>query len=93
MLKSMFSTLFPSPPSPHSPQRAEFENHRAAMAHVLDLVGVASRKTAVTAVGHRAVHGGTEISASCLITERVKETLRKYTPLAPLHNPANLQVP
>ncbi|MFW5956607.1 MAG: acetate/propionate family kinase [Halorhabdus sp.] len=44
---------------------------------------------AIDAVGHRVVHGG-PLSESLLIDEDVKETIREYVPIAPLHNPVNL---
>ena len=44
----------------------------------------------IGAVGHRVLHGGEEFTASCIITEEVKAAIRKYIPLGPLHNPANL---
>jgi len=43
----------------------------------------------ISAVGHRVVHGG-QLSASHLIDEDVKATIREYAPVAPLHNPVNL---
>ena len=42
-------------------------------------------------VGHRVVHGGTKYSQPTLITPEVKETIRQLFPLAPVHNPANLE--
>ncbi|ADE54449.1 acetate/propionate family kinase [Coraliomargarita akajimensis] len=44
----------------------------------------------VTAVGHRVVHGAEEFSGSVMITDAVMEALDRCTPLAPLHNPANI---
>ena len=41
-------------------------------------------------VGHRVVHGGEAFQAPALINGRVIEKIREQTPLAPLHNPANL---
>ncbi|MGX8703749.1 MAG: acetate kinase, partial [bacterium] len=35
-------------------------------------------------------HGGPEITESCVIDEHAKDIIRKYFPLGPLHNPANL---
>jgi len=43
------------------------------------------------AVGHRVVHGGEEFSSSILIDDDVLESIEKLIPLAPLHNPANLE--
>ena len=42
------------------------------------------------AVGHRVVHGGAHFSTPVLIDREVIETIRSMIPLAPLHNPANL---
>lgn len=44
----------------------------------------------IDAVGHRLVHGGDRFSKSVLITQQVIDKVRECTPLAPLHNPANL---
>jgi acetate kinase len=41
-------------------------------------------------VGHRVVHGGEEFTKSTVITPAVLQKLKKYSKLAPLHNPANL---
>ena len=43
------------------------------------------------AVGHRVVHGGAEFDQPTLIGKGVIETIRRLIPLAPLHNPANLE--
>ncbi len=40
--------------------------------------------------GHRVVHGAEEFRESTRIDERVLETIRELSPLAPLHNPANV---
>ncbi|MFT5641599.1 MAG: acetate kinase [Cyclobacteriaceae bacterium] len=45
----------------------------------------------VAAVGHRVVHGGETYSGAMLITEDVKAKVKELIPLAPLHNPSNLQ--
>ena len=46
--------------------------------------------TDLAAVGHRVVHGGEAFKQPVLINDSVIEGIRKVTPLAPLHNPANL---
>lgn len=46
----------------------------------------------VTAVGHRVVHGGEALTQPSLVTESVKHAIEKAIPLAPLHNPPNLEV-
>lgn len=45
----------------------------------------------ITAVGHRVVHGGDKFSAPVRITDEVIHTIKELSPLAPLHNPANLK--
>ena len=44
----------------------------------------------ISAVGHRAVHGGDTITGSVLITEETIKIMEELIPLAPLHNSANL---
>ncbi|MFP7365956.1 acetate kinase [Corynebacterium callunae] len=44
----------------------------------------------IVAVGHRVVHGGILFSAPELITDEIVEMIRDLIPLAPLHNPANI---
>jgi len=44
----------------------------------------------VDAVAHRVVHGGEKFKNSVLIDDEVIETIKELIPLAPLHNPANL---
>ena len=51
-----------------------------AIAHARDLFGI----------GHRVVHGGEDFQQPTLIDQDVLEAVRRQTPLAPLHNPANL---
>ena len=42
------------------------------------------------AVGHRVVHGGAALTSPTPITDAVLQQIQQCTPLAPLHNPANL---
>jgi acetate kinase len=44
----------------------------------------------IDAIGHRVVHGGEIFSGSVVIDDKVMDALRECTPLAPLHNPANI---
>jgi acetate kinase len=50
-----------------------------------------ARCSAVAAVGHRVVHGGTLFQAGVRITDEVKRGLKQLCDLAPLHNPINLE--
>lgn len=45
----------------------------------------------VDAIGHRFVQGGDKYTKSVLINDEVIEDVKKMIPLAPLHNPANIQ--
>ena len=44
----------------------------------------------LTAVGHRVVHGGEAFKEPALLNDSVLQGIKKVSPLAPLHNPANL---
>ncbi len=44
----------------------------------------------ISAIGHRAVHGGEKIAESVVIDENVIQTIKDNTDLAPLHNPATI---
>jgi len=68
-------------------------DHAAALQKVLDLfneVGPDLNKVGISAVGHRVVHGGTKYSRPEVITDEVVEGIKEISPLAPLHNPANV---
>ncbi len=43
-----------------------------------------------SAIGHRVVHGGEKFTQAVQITPEVIAAIEKTSPLAPLHNPANL---
>ncbi len=43
------------------------------------------------AVGHRVVHGGDRFSEPVVVTDEVLSVVEELEPLAPLHNPANLE--
>lgn len=60
--------------------------HERAVAEVLDQ----AKGHAVSAVGHRVVHGGAEFTSAVVIDDVVEAAIEKNIPLAPLHNPANL---
>jgi len=54
-------------------------------------LGVIGSRDAISAVGHRVVHGGEKINRSVLITDAVKEVIRECFVMAPLHNPPNMK--
>jgi acetate kinase len=53
-------------------------------------VGVIKKSSELKAIGHRVVHGGEAFHEPTLITDEVISAIKEHTPLAPLHNPANL---
>lgn len=65
-------------------------DHRAALSQLLPLVqGAAGGK--LHGIGHRVVHGGERFTQAQRIDASVLAAIRETAPLAPLHNPANLQ--
>ena len=71
------------------------KNHEEAISFVLTQFtdpehGVISSLDEITAIGHRAVHGGEKINKSVVVDDEVIEAIRDCIPLAPLHNPAAL---
>ena len=74
---------------------AIFPTHTEAFAEVVKKMTTGAGKcindvSEIDAIGHRVVHGGEKFKSSCLITDEVINTLRELSPLAPLHNPANI---
>ncbi len=72
------------------------ENHTEAVRVVIDNLispenGFISSLNDIEAIGHRVVHGGEEFYSSVLITDQVLESVEKFSELAPLHNPPNIQ--
>ena len=53
-------------------------------------VGVLKSLDEVEAIGHRVVHGGEQATKPALINNRVKNIIKDCFPLAPLHNPPNM---
>lgn len=79
----------------------KFENEITAKDHVESLneicatlvkpeVGVLKSLTEISACGHRVLLGGDKITKPIKVDEEVKQIIRDYIPLGPLHNPANL---
>ena len=69
-------------------------DHHQALNTILSLLKKSNVLTSIDeldAVGHRVVHGGDAFQEPTLVNEEVIETIRSLIPLAPLHNPANLE--
>ena len=70
-------------------------DHYSGMMLVINLLtdkekGIIKDASEITAIGHRVVHGGEDFRESTRITPKVVEAIQRNVPLAPLHNPANL---
>ncbi|MBA1835207.1 acetate/propionate family kinase [Corynebacterium sp. zg912] len=57
---------------------------------LLDAKGIGPTQLDIVAAGHRVVHGGMVFSEPELILDPVVDMIRDLIPLAPLHNPANI---
>ncbi|MCX6922635.1 MAG: acetate/propionate family kinase, partial [Verrucomicrobia bacterium] len=65
-------------------------DHTAAVDALMDWIEERLRQVALTAVGHRVVHGGPKYSAPQLITREMVEELREFTPFDPEHLPEEI---
>lgn len=74
-------------------KKVDLPNHEVAVTYLtqelLDNHVVEDLKE-IKGIGHRLVHGGNKYSKSVVLTEEVMDVVESLTPLAPLHNPANL---
>ncbi len=73
----------------------DMPGHTVAIRMVLDALvspecGVIKSMDEISAVGHRVVHGAEDFSTSVVIDEKVLDSIRRNSELAPLHNPANI---
>ncbi len=70
----------------------EVESHRDGfMQMIRDLQSKNIDFGDIKAIGHRVVHGGESFFEPTLITDEVLNKIIAITPLAPLHNPANIE--
>lgn len=68
----------------------EANDHAGALAELLSHGGALFAGTKVIGVGHRVVHGGVQFDAPTRLTSETISQLRTLEPLAPLHQPHNL---
>jgi acetate kinase len=72
----------------------KLSNHKDALilaGEMLAKSGTLADFSQLDGIGHRVVHGGEHFTSSSIIDETVIEAIEKVSPLAPLHNPANLE--
>lgn len=72
------------------PVRLAHQDYEGALAAIALELEKRDLMSSVALIGHRIAHGGDLFSESILITEEVIEQIRLVSPLAPLHNYANL---
>ena len=79
-------------PRRHQTQRPIPDHHQGLDCLTSDLRthGLLEDASELRAIGHRVVHGGEAFHAPTLVDEGVIRVIRDMIPLAPLHNPANL---
>lgn len=65
-------------------------SQQEAIDALLSMVAQADQAGAITAAGHRVVHGGPDRDRPALVTPELEEQLHRLVPLAPLHLPQNL---
>lgn len=68
--------------------------HEEGIRHIVEFImgddrGEPIENSDITAVGHRVVHGG-DLTKAHIVNQPVKETIREFASIAPLHNPVNL---
>ncbi|WP_339657042.1 acetate kinase [uncultured Maribacter sp.] len=73
----------------------EIKNHKEGLERITALLldsdkGVLNSTKEIDAIGHRVVHGGNALTETTLINNEVKNKIKLFSSLAPLHNPANL---
>ncbi len=69
------------------------ENHQAGfqlIGSVLNETGSVGNPAELFGIGHRVVHGGDQFREPTILNPEVIKTIRRLSPLAPLHTPANL---
>jgi len=72
----------------------QIQNHHDALGMIFEMLlslNILSSIKELDAVGHRVVHGGDTFKKATLVTDKVLHTIHSLIPLAPLHNPANLE--
>ena len=71
-------------------QPESIPDHVSGLKLVVALLRETLGEVEIDAIGHRVVHGGEAFSQPTLVDEAVLDEIKRLTPLAPLHNPANI---
>lgn len=74
--------------------QGDLVDHSSALTKVVEILTGAGGPIAdvkeIGVVGHRVVHGGMTLTAPAVLDDKVEAEIERCVPLAPLHNPANL---
>ncbi len=75
--------------------KRDLPDHKVALQLVVETLvspeyGAIKDLSEIDAAGHRVVHGGETFSSSVIVTDEIFKAIEEVSPLAPLHNPANL---
>lgn len=73
-------------------QNVELKDHKDAVEILLDklvALGIVNSLSEIGGVGHRVLHGKDKYKESVVVTDEVIEDIKAFSPLGPLHNPAN----
>ena len=73
----------------------QMKDHKSALHAITGIIDERFPELNIVAAGHRCVHGGPAIKDSVLIDGldgKITGYLKDFSSLAPLHNPANLQI-
>ncbi|HEY3557205.1 MAG TPA: acetate kinase [Kribbella sp.] len=81
----------PSGSVDHDRPVADHEAALEAAVQAFEKHGPALDSVDIAAVGHRVVHGGDRFAAPALVDDELIAAVAELVPLAPLHNPANLE--
>ncbi|MGO9115941.1 MAG: acetate/propionate family kinase [Thermoguttaceae bacterium] len=73
-------------------RRIAAPDHTAAVGALMDWIEEQIGSDALTAVGHRVVHGGPKYSDPALVTKEMVEELRQLKPFDPEHLPEEIQL-
>lgn len=72
-----------------SKQTITFHDHQQAFNHIIDTI-LKDGGSNIIAVAHRVVHGGNKFTRPTRLDADVISEIEALSPLAPLHNPANI---
>ena len=81
-------------PGGESETTRKIPSHEEALRGAIDAFesnGLSLADADIAAVGHRVVHGGSRFGAPTIIDDTLVAAVEELVPLAPLHNPANLE--